>query len=98
MLTHSLRPRALRRYGGGLSLRELLERFAEEQDVPFLPKPGRTHAGMQVYGFGRVSVVIDAAREALLAQRADGDRGWVPASIEQLLELHLGRGAERGAR
>ena len=66
--------------------------------MPFLPKPGRTHAGMQVYGFGRVSVVIDAAREALLAQRADGDRGWVPASIEQLLEMHLRRGAPRAAR
>ncbi len=84
-------------YGGGLSLRELVERFAEDQDVAFLPKPGRTHAGMQVYSFGRVSVVIDAAREALMAQRADGDRAWVPASMEQLLEMHVGRSAARGA-
>ena len=84
-----------RRYGGGLSLRELVERFAEEHDVPFMPKPGRMHGGMQVYGFGRVSVVIDTAREALLAQRADGDRGWVPVSIEQLLELQAGRAAAR---
>ena len=78
-------------YGGGLSLRELVENFAEQNDVPFMPKPGRTHAGMQVYSFGGVSVVIDAAREEMLAQRLDGDRGWVPASIEQLLEMHAAR-------
>ena len=78
-------------YGGGLSLRELVENFAEQHDVTFMPKPGRTHAGMQVYSFGGVSVVIDAAREEMLAQRLDGDRGWVPASIEQLLEMHTAR-------
>ena len=78
-------------YGGGLSLRELVERYAEEQDLPFLPKPGRSHAGLQVYAFGRVSVVIDAAREALLARHAGGD--WKPASIEQLVEMQ-----QKGAR
>ena len=84
-----------RSYGGGLSLRELVENFAEQNDVPFMPKPGRTHAGMQVYSFGGVSVVIDAAREEMLAQRPDGDRGWVPASIEQLLEMHAARKGPR---
>jgi tuftelin-interacting protein 11 len=88
----------LRRYGGGLSLRELVESFAEQNDVPFMPKPGRTHAGMQVYSFGGVSVVIDAAREEMLAQRLDGDRGWVPASIEQLLEMHAARKGLRAGK
>ena len=82
-------------YGGGLSLRELVENVAEQNDVLFMPKPGRTHAGMQVYSFGGVSVVIDAAREEMLAQRLDGDRGWVPASIEQLLEMHAARKGPR---
>ena len=88
----------IRRYGGGLSLRELVESFAEQNDVAFMPKPGRTHAGMQVYSFGGVSVVIDAAREEMLAQRLDGDRGWVPASIEQLLEMHAARKGQRGGK
>ena len=73
----------------GYSLRDLVERFAEECDVPFVPKPGRTHAGMQVYAFGKLSVVVDTAREALLVQHGDADRrAWKPVSIEQLLELH----------
>jgi tuftelin-interacting protein 11 len=73
----------------GYSLRDLVERFAEECDVPFVPKPGRSHAGMQVYAFGKLSVVVDTAREALLVQQGDADRrAWKPASIEQLLELH----------
>jgi tuftelin-interacting protein 11 len=73
----------------GWSLRDLVERFAEECDVPFLPKPGRTHAGMQVYSFGKLSVVIDTAREALLVQQQDADtKAWKAASIEQLMEMH----------
>ena len=77
----------------GYSLRDLVERFAEECDVPFVPKPGRSHAGMQVYAFGKLSVVVDTAREALLVQQGDGDRRtWKPASIEQLLELHNAAG------
>ena len=88
----------LHSYGGGLSLRELVESFAEQNDVTFMPKPGRTHAGMQVYSFGGVSVVIDAAREEMLAQRLDGDRGWIPASIEQLREMHAARKGARGSK
>ena len=30
--------------------------------MAFLPKPGRTHAGLQVYGFGLVSCTVDNAQ------------------------------------
>jgi hypothetical protein len=44
---------------------------------------------MQVYSFGKLSVVIDTAREALLVQQQDADtKAWKAASIEQLMEMH----------
>ena len=78
-----------------MSLRELLARIAASHDLPFLPKPGRSHGGLPVYGFGSVSVAVDSAREALLAQ--GNDKSWAPASIEQLLAMHEAR-AKKGGR
>ncbi len=31
------------------TLRELIERYAEDRDIEFLPKVGRVHEGLQVY-------------------------------------------------
>lgn len=72
-----------------LSLRELVERFAEEVGVEFLPKPGRTHEGLQVYHFGLVSCVVDSARGLIRAQldRAGGAAApWQATSMEGLLQ------------
>jgi tuftelin-interacting protein 11 len=68
-----------------MSLREAVEAFAEANDLAFMPKPGRTHEGLQVYSFGKVSVVVDSAGEMLRA--SIGDR-WAPVSLDQLLEAH----------
>jgi tuftelin-interacting protein 11 len=81
------------RTGADASLRELLERFAESRSVPFLPKPGRSHGGMQVYAFGRVSCVVDSAREALLAQT---EGGWKSVSMEQMMQMHEARARDVG--
>lgn len=71
-----------------LTLRQLVERFASDSDVEFLPKAGRSHAGLQVYAFGSVSIAIDNAAQSIWAQT--GDR-WEPVSLDQLLKLSQGR-------
>lgn len=67
-----------------MSLKEVVESFAEQNDVQFLPKVGRSHEGLQVYGFGSISVCMDNAQQRLHAQT--GDR-WTSVSLEQLLEM-----------
>jgi tuftelin-interacting protein 11 len=75
-------------------LRSLVEDFAFEFEIDFLPKPGRYYEGLQVYGFGLVSCAVDSARQRLWAQMG-GERGkeWVAASMGQLLEEHKKRQA-----
>eukprot|EP00898_Chlorokybus_atmophyticus_P006958 jgi/Chlat1/7263/Chrsp58S06898 len=75
-----------------MSFKELVEHFAQQNDVQFLPKVGRWHEGLQVYGFGMVSVVLDKVLQVIKAQV--GDR-WAPTSLEQLLELHRSRVSSR---
>lgn len=80
-------------------LRALVEDFAIESEIDFLPKPGRLYEGLQVYGFGLVSCAVDSARQRLWAQMG-GDRGkeWVAASMGQLLDEHKKREAVAGGR
>ncbi|CAI5995597.1 unnamed protein product [Closterium sp. NIES-64] len=73
-----------------LSLREVVERFALQNDVKFLPKPGRTHEGMPVFLFGTISLVIDSPKQLLMAQ--DDKHVWVPVSLEQVLDMHRKKG------
>jgi len=57
--------------GGGdaeMSLKEAVEAFAEAHDLSFLPKPGRSNEGLQVYSFGKVSVTVNTSRQLLRAQ------------------------------
>lgn len=82
---------------GTLTLRELLERFAEEAGVEFAPKVGRTHEGLQVYHFGHVSCVVDTAHEAIRAQ-VGPERRWEAASMEGLLQENERREKEAAAR
>ncbi|KAI7842892.1 hypothetical protein COHA_003404 [Chlorella ohadii] len=77
-----------------LTLRQLVEQFAEEAGVAFLPKPGRTHEGLQMYGFGLVSCVVDNANSIVKAQLG-GSTGWATVSLEQLLAEHQKRAAAK---
>ncbi|CAL8461887.1 g1418 [Coccomyxa elongata] len=64
------------------SLRQLVENYAQEHGMEFLPKAGRRHEGLQVYGFGGVSCVIDASGGIV---RAHIGGHWVPTGLEDLL-------------
>lgn len=71
------------------TLRDMVQRFAEEHNVSFMPKPGRMHEGLQVYSFGGVSVVLDNAQNTVRIQNGSV---WKPASLERLLtEMHQRR-------
>jgi len=80
-------------------LRALVEDFAVESEIDFLPKPGRLYEGLQVYGFGLVSCAVDSARQRLWAQMGgDRGKGWVAASMGQLLDEHKKREAAANRR
>ena len=68
-----------------LSLKDLVSKYAEESGVDFLPCLGKTHAGLQVWNFGLVPCVINAAREEIMClSKATGT--WKHVSLDELLE------------
>eukprot|EP00884_Botryococcus_braunii_P021802 jgi/Botrbrau1/8305/Bobra.0251s0031.1 len=77
-----------------LSLRQLIEKYAAEQNIEFMPKVGRSHNGLQVYAFGLVSVVVDSASDIIKAQL--GER-WAPVSLQTLVDEHQRRAAAQGS-
>jgi tuftelin-interacting protein 11 len=66
------------------TFKDLVAQYAQEQGFEFLPRAGRLHDGLQVFSFGGVSCVVDAAHSLVRAQLKD--RGWVPVSLEKLRE------------
>eukprot|EP00803_Ostreobium_quekettii_P005141 evm.model.scf_54.2 EVM.evm.TU.scf_54.2 scf_54:5179-15799(+) len=76
--------------GGQFTLRDLVQRFAEESNVEFVPKAGRLHEGLQVYGFGTLSVVLESSQNSIRAQL---NAQWVPVSLDRLLSEHRAREA-----
>ncbi|XP_076959608.1 septin and tuftelin-interacting protein 1 homolog 1-like [Bidens hawaiensis] len=70
--------------GVDLSLKEVIEVHAQENNVLFKPKPGRMQDGHQVYGFGNISIIIDSLNQKVFAQVEDR---WSLVSLEQLVKL-----------
>ena len=82
------------RWGGPEpTLRDLVARYAEDAGLEFVPKPGRFHDGLQVYSFGGVGCVLEAATSSVRA--ALGGQGWAPVSLERLAAEAAKRAAAR---
>ena len=71
-----------------MSLKEVVEAYAQGNDIQFFPKVGCTHDGLQVYGFGTITVYLDLVKWQMFAQSRDR---WVITSLEQLFEMHHSR-------
>eukprot|EP00210_Caulerpa_lentillifera_P005498 g5258.t1 len=63
------------------TLRDLVQKFAEDNNISFVPKPGRLHEGLQVYGFGMVSIILDNVQNAVKAHTGGA---WKAVSLEEL--------------
>ncbi|KAI7749074.1 hypothetical protein M8C21_033853 [Ambrosia artemisiifolia] len=80
--------------GGGtdLSLKEVVEFHAQQNDLLFKPKHGRVQDGHQVYGFGNISITIDSISQKVFAHVEDQ---WSLVSLEQLVKLEKNAVAKR---
>ncbi|KAL4557853.1 hypothetical protein LXL04_036047 [Taraxacum kok-saghyz] len=78
--------RGVEEMGGGveLSMKEVMEVHAQNNNLLFRPKAGRMQDGHQVYGFGNVNVIIDSLNQKVSAQI--GDR-WTLVTLEDLVKL-----------
>jgi tuftelin-interacting protein 11 len=84
------------RWGGPEpTLRDLVARYADEAGYEFLPKPGRFHDGLQVYSFGGVSCVLEAATSTVRAVLPGAGDRWAPVSLERLAAEAAKRAAGR---
>ncbi len=63
-----------------LSFKEVVERFAEENNTVFLPTQKRTSDGKQIYLFGSCPVLIE---QQLLLRQVGTE--WKPCSLDELL-------------
>ncbi|KAM6568137.1 hypothetical protein CsatB_016122 [Cannabis sativa] len=71
--------------GPELSMKEVVEAYAQQQGLLFKPKHGRMHNGHQIFGFGNVSIIVDSLNQRLYAQT---EEAWSLVSLEQLMALH----------
>ncbi|KAG8378424.1 hypothetical protein BUALT_Bualt08G0135900 [Buddleja alternifolia] len=68
-----------------ISLKNVIELHAQQNGLVLKPKAGRTRDGLQIYGFGNISIIIDSHNQKVFANTEE-DR-WSLVSLEQLLNL-----------
>eukprot|EP00696_Hemimastix_kukwesjijk_P001717 gnl/Hemi2/12104_TR4131_c0_g1_i1.p1 gnl/Hemi2/12104_TR4131_c0_g1~~gnl/Hemi2/12104_TR4131_c0_g1_i1.p1 ORF type:complete len:415 (-),score=103.50 gnl/Hemi2/12104_TR4131_c0_g1_i1:97-1182(-) len=64
------------------TFKEVVEKYAEENEIIFLPKPGALQEGKQVYAFGSRSIYLDKRMVYLMNQGM-----WKPVSLTELVKL-----------
>ncbi|KAJ9505867.1 hypothetical protein QJQ45_027951 [Haematococcus lacustris] len=75
-------------FGHEPTLKEMVQHYAEQHSIQFLPRPGRVQDGMQVYAFGSTSVVLDNTQNVIRALLRDR---WAPVSLETLRVMQNNR-------
>jgi tuftelin-interacting protein 11 len=74
--------------GSGVTYKDLVERFAAENDMVFMPTARARDDGSRIYQFGKAMVSVDTKENLVwLAPRAsDPDGVWRPVGLEELLK------------
>ena len=75
-------PQARKFQIGHLSLKDLVEGYAAEVGLGFVPK-GRDNDGRQIYLFGKVSVTLDSTKELINAALGGV---WEPVTLRRLVQ------------
>lgn len=68
-----------------LTLKEVVEACARDYELDFKRKEGRMHNGLQVYGFGNISICVDPVKQTLFALT---EKGWEGVTLDWLLAQH----------
>lgn len=75
-----------------MTLKEVIEFYAEGNNLVFKPKPGRMKDGQQVYGFGNISIIIDCFNQKVFAQT---EGRWSAVTLHQLVMMEKARDCKR---
>ncbi|KAJ3670835.1 hypothetical protein LUZ60_008261 [Juncus effusus] len=71
---------------GELSFKEIVQKYASEHGVLFMPRVGKFYNAYQVYDFGNVGVYVDSVKKMIYAQVESGV--WSAVSMAQLMEMN----------
>jgi hypothetical protein len=77
----------------GVSFREVVEQFAAQHGVEFVPRVGRMRLGRQLFAFGGVTVYLDSNVAYVEVSNGSSSNGsnsgseqWMPVSMQDLLQ------------
>ena len=72
----------------GITYKDVVERFAAQVDVVFMPTTRTRGDGGRVYQFGSASIAIDTKENLVYLQDAEGGTdGWRLVGLEELGQL-----------
>ncbi|KAJ3678172.1 hypothetical protein LUZ60_001975 [Juncus effusus] len=69
-----------------LRFKEIVEKYAWEHGVMFVPREGKLYLGFRVYDFGNLGVYVDSVKRLIYAQVESGI--WTAVSLAQLMEMN----------
>ncbi|XP_062018577.1 septin and tuftelin-interacting protein 1 homolog 1-like [Rosa rugosa] len=70
-----------------MSLRDVIEAFAQQHSLLFKPKPERRQDGHQIYALGYVNIIVDSVNQKVYA-RKPREEAWSLVDLATLLDMH----------